>query len=200
MNEPTDTPDATTEASAANAPPADPKERFEQAASATQTDDHEEDDLWEGAYSHKAMVGTWFGGAVLTLVALVVALVGSFGATAWGYLILAVAIGWLIAACVYWYRRYSVHYTLTSQRLIHEAGLIWRTVDRVELIDVDDVTYRQGPVERMLGVGTILITSSDKTTPELELPGIDTVREVADQIDDARRKERRSRGLHIESI
>jgi membrane protein YdbS with pleckstrin-like domain len=101
---------------------------------------------------------------------------------------------------VYWYRRLSVHYRLTTQRFVHERGLLWRTVDRVELIDVDDVTYRQGPVERALGVGTIMMVSSDRTSPELRLSGIDDIRRVADMIDDARRKERRSRGLHIESV
>ena len=107
---------------------------------------------------------------------------------------------WLALAAWYGYRRMSVHYKLSNQRLQHENGLLWRTVDRVELIDIDDVTYRQGPVERLLGVGTIVIASSDTTNPELQLPGIEHVSKVADMIDDARRKERRSRGLHIESV
>ncbi|MEO1496126.1 MAG: PH domain-containing protein [Planctomycetota bacterium] len=184
------------------ASPADPKERFQQAAASKQAgpeDDHE-DELWEGSYSHKAMIGVWFGGAVTTLLAITIAAVSGATAGAWGYVLLGILVGWAILAGLYFYRRYSVHYRLTDQRMIHEAGLLWRTVDRVELIDVDDVTYRQGPVERALGVGTILVTSSDRTTPELSLPGIDDVREIADMIDDARRKERRSRGLHIEAV
>jgi hypothetical protein len=72
--------------------------------------------------------------------------------------------------------------------------------DRIEVIDIDDVTYEQGLVQRMLGVGTIRIASSDRTHPELVLSGIDGVQQVADTIDDIRRKERRKRGLHIESI
>lgn len=185
---------------AGSEPPADPKARFEQAAASKQsTEEEQENDLWQGAYSPKAMVGIWFGGAVATLLAIVIAAFAA-GPAAWGYLLTAIVLAWVIMAAVYGYRRYSVHYTLTDQRLIHESGLLWRTVDRVELIDIDDVTYRQGPVERALGVGTILISSSDRTTPELELPGIDNVREVSDEIDDARRKERRSRGLHIEAV
>jgi hypothetical protein len=49
-------------------------------------------------------------------------------------------------------------------------------------------------------VGTIHISSSDRTHPELLLLGIDDVKRVADLIDDVRRKERRQRGLHIEAI
>ena len=50
-----------------------------------------------------------------------------------------------------------------------------RTTDRIEVIDIDDVTFRQGMVERALGVGTIVIESSDRTHPRLVLAGIDNV-------------------------
>jgi hypothetical protein len=72
--------------------------------------------------------------------------------------------------------------------------------DRIEVIDVDDVSCEQGIVERMLGVGTIRIQSSDRTHPELSLLGIENVRQVAELIDDTRRKERQRRGLHIEAV
>ena len=68
------------------------------------------------------------------------------------------------------------------------------------MIDIDDVTFEQGLVQRMVNVGTIKISSSDRTHPELTLRGIEGVQEVADTIDDVRRKERRRRGLHIEAI
>ena len=55
-------------------------------------------------------------------------------------------------------------------------------------------------LERMLGVGSIQVVSSDKTHPEFWIRGIDDVRRVATLMDDARRKERMRRGLHIEAI
>jgi hypothetical protein len=67
-------------------------------------------------------------------------------------------------------------------------------------IDIDDLTFEQGIVQRMFGVGKIRISSSDRTHPEIILVGIDNVKYVADLIDDARRKERRRRGVHIETI
>ncbi|QDT67865.1 Bacterial membrane flanked domain protein [Planctomycetes bacterium MalM25] len=184
------------------APPREsPRDRFKQAAADRQGDDHEDEEtLWTGSYSHLGMIGTWIGGAVATVAAIVIGLLISLSGTAWLWLIGAIGLMWLGLAALYGYRRLSVHYTLTTQRLLTEMGILWRTMDRVELIDVDDVIYRQGPVDRLLGVGTIVVTSSDRTTPELDLPGIENVREVADAIDDARRKERRSRGLHIEAV
>jgi len=97
-------------------------------------------------------------------------------------------------------RKLGVHYELTSQRFIHKAGILSRRTDRIELIDIDDVSYVQGIVQRMLGIGSIKITSSDRSHPELSMLGIDGVERVADMIDDARRAERRRRGLHIEAI
>ncbi len=52
----------------------------------------------------------------------------------------------------------------------------------------------------MLGVGTIRLTGSDRTHPEMILAGIDKVPEVASMFDDVRRAERRRRSLHIESV
>ena len=96
--------------------------------------------------------------------------------------------------------RLSVEYTLTTQRLIHKHGLLHRVTNRVEVIDIDDVSYSQGPIERLLGVGTIKLLSSDVSDPQLVLRGIDNVQKVATLIDNARREERRRRGLYLESV
>ena len=83
---------------------------------------------------------------------------------------------------------------------MHRDGILVRQMDRIEMIDIDDVSYRQGPIQILLNVGSIRIVSSDTSHPQLDMPGIADVRMVADLIDDARRNERRNRGLHIESI
>ena len=75
-----------------------------------------------------------------------------------------------------------------------------QVTDRIEAIDMDDVAYEQGILQRLVGVGTIKVISSDRSHPELFLKGIDNVSHVARLIDDARHKERLRRGLHIESV
>jgi hypothetical protein len=75
-----------------------------------------------------------------------------------------------------------------------------RTTNRVEVIDIDDVQVQQGFVERMLGVGTIKLLSSDTSDPVLSLRGIADVNRVATLIDNARRDERRKRGLYVEAV
>ena len=179
--------------------PSDALEKFSQAAQSRQGDDlHEEHDVWNGCYSPKAMIGWWIAGGVVTLLALIAGL--RYLQSHFGWLILGLLAGWAALAGCYAYRRYGLHYYLTTQRFIHETGILWRRTDRIELIDIDDVTFKQGPIERMFDVGTIHLSSSDRTDPEMDLPGIASVREVADQIDDLRRRERRRRGLHIEAV
>jgi uncharacterized membrane protein YdbT with pleckstrin-like domain len=120
-------------------------------------------------------------------------------------------ITWIVAAAVIvafglWLlfdllvKRLSVHYKLTSEQLLHQAGLLTRVSNRVELIDVDDVTLKQTLIERMLGVGSILITSSDKSHPQLLLLGIDNVEQVRQLIDNTAREHRRKRAAYIESV
>ncbi len=165
-----------------------------------------ETDLWTGGFSPKAMIGTWLLSALFSIAVLVVLVMAPtlFGDKVSLKVLWSVGIGvviawWAIAISSYAYRRISVRYQLTNQRFIHKHGILVRTTDRIELIDIDDVAFSQGLIQRMLGVGTIRITSSDRSHPMLSLLGIDEVDRVSGMIDDARRKERRRRSLHIEA-
>lgn len=182
------------------------KEQFSQVAAervAAANSSDPERTLWKGGFSAKAMYGTWIACALLTVIAVVAAALLATGESAniaWMITLALVMLMWCYAICVYFYRRLAMHYELTTQRFIHQAGLFSRTTDRIEVIDIDDVSYSQGIVQRMLGVGKIRVSSSDRSHPELLLYGIDRVPEIATLIDDVRREERRRRSLHIESI
>ena len=161
-------------------------------------DDEAEEELWSGGYSSKAMFGTWVLLAIVSVGLLILAVMVE-------WLGLLVALGvvlliWIIGGLVYAYRSLSVHYQLTNQRFVHQNGLLSRRTDRIEVIDIDDVTCTQGPIERLFGVGTVILTGSDRTHPTLSMIGIAGVRDVAALIDDTRRKERRRRSLHIEAV
>jgi len=157
-----------------------------------------EETLWKGGYSPKAMLGTWIGVSIISI-AIVVASV------LYGIPTPPIAIGiiiamWTLVCSVYAYRRLAFHYELTTQRFIHQVGVLSRRTDRIEVIDIDDISFNQGPVQRMLGVGTIDISGSDRSHPNLMMRGIADVKSVAGLIDDIRRKERKKRSLHIQSM
>ena len=162
--------------------------------------DQAEQDLWTGGYSPKAMFGPWIAAGLATIAGLVVVLMFRNDTLGWSVLGIAVLVVWGGLFLTLAYRRLAVTYRLTNHRLFHEQGVLRRVTDRIEIIDIDDVTFAQDIVERMLGVGTIHVTSSDRTSPELTMPGIDNVKVVADTIDQARRAERQRRGLFIESV
>jgi membrane protein YdbS with pleckstrin-like domain len=184
------------DAAPARAPGAALREKSRQAAGEIGRTERE---LWQGGFSPKAMAGKAVAAAVATIVAMGAAMaVGE--AVAWWIALSVIAVGWLYLVGELAYRRLSVHYRATDQILFHESGILWRTTDRVELIDMDDISFRQGIIDRMFGVGTVKISSSDVSHPVLELVGIDDVREVAARLDHARRDERMRRGLHIESV
>ena len=163
--------------------------------------DDPERNLWSGGYSAKTMVGTWLAAGLFTLFTLIGA-VTFLAAYPYAWLVVAVVLlivwSWLFLLLAY--RKLNVKYELTNQRFVHQTGILRRVTDRIETIDMDDVGYEQGVIERLLNVGTIRISSSDRTHPELLMRGIDKVAHVAGLLDDARRKERLRRGLHIESI
>ena len=159
-----------------------------------------EQDLWSGGYSGKAMIGSWAAAAVATVAALIAGIALQVGQVGWLVLAGLVLLVWVWLGLTLAVRKLSVHYQLTSQRFIHRHGILTRTTDRIEVIDMDDVTFKQGLVQRMFGVGKVVISSTDRSHPELVLKGIADVQRVANLIDDVRRTERRRRGLHIEAI
>ncbi len=158
-----------------------------------------ESQVWSGGYSAKAMIGSWLLAIILSIG---LAAAGFYQGTqeVWIGAAVAILLIWMVLGLLFLYRRLSLQYTLTNQKFIHSAGILRRTTDRIELIDVDDVSFEQGIVQRMLGVGSIKISSSDKSHPQMVLIGIDKVQEIAAKLDDLRRRERRKHAVHIESV
>jgi uncharacterized membrane protein YdbT with pleckstrin-like domain len=180
---------------------ASPGEQFQQAAAARQQAANEpEQELWQGGYSPKAMIGAWLATVAGTIAALLLGALWVRHGWIWLAIGAAILVAWLYQVGLLFFRRLNVRYVLGTQKFIHETGILRRITDRIEVLDMDDVSFEQGLLERLVGVGTIRIASSDKSHPQLVLCGIENVQSVAALFDDTRRAERRRRGLHIEQI
>ncbi len=155
-----------------------------------------EKELWTGGYSARAMIPT----AMSIGAASIAAVIAAFFVDFFWLIAIIVIMLWLILGVVLLYHRLNVRYRLTNQRLIHEVGILRRVTDRIKVIDIDDVAFSQGIIQRILNPGTIQISSSDRTHPERSLHVIEDVANVATPIDRARRNERVRRGLHIETV
>jgi len=158
-----------------------------------------EEVLWEGSYSPKAMVGTYVAAGVASLVLIAASIWLSDG---WYWMIPAGAIVvlWVALLGKLAIERLGVHYKLTNQMFYHQRGVLTRVTDRIELIEIHDVTYEQGLFDRIWNVGRIKIASNDRTDPVFYLRGVEDVSGVAQMIDKARRGEQVRRGRRIESL
>lgn len=96
-----------------------------------------------------------------------------------------------------WYLVASTRYRLTTQRLFVQTGLIAKHVEEVELFRVKDVTLSQGVLQRMLGVGNVVVLSSDDTAPQLVLAGIPDPLAAKEQLRGAFRAARQREGLRM---
>lgn len=90
-------------------------------------------------------------------------------------------------------------YRLTSQRLFIARGIISQTLDQTELVRVDDVRIYKSLVDRLLGLGTVAIVSTDATDKEITMEGIAGSDQVAEAIR-ARMRAMRKKSLYVENI
>lgn len=67
----------------------------------------------------------------------------------------------------------QMKYVLTNERLIIEKlGVVSSDKSEIELFKINDVSVKQNIKDKVMGVGDIIITSSDSDTPKLTLKRI----------------------------
>jgi membrane protein YdbS with pleckstrin-like domain len=69
-------------------------------------------------------------------------------------------------------------------RIDTEVGIISKDLSSLELFRITDMELRQGIIQRVLGIGTIRITSTDPNTPEMVLYQIPQARKVHKYLQD----------------
>ena len=182
----------------ANSPPVSKAEILQQrAAQVRHVGDVPEQELWRGTYSYKAMLGHAVAAAVATLIGLIL-LIWVRGVFVW-IILGAILVIWLWIALAAMRRRIGIRYRLTNQRFFIETGVLRRVTDRIEVIDINDMEFVQDFFERFFDVGSIMLSTTEKSTPKVTLDGIEHVEHVFNLIDQARRAERNRRGLYIEA-
>jgi membrane protein YdbS with pleckstrin-like domain len=150
-----------------------------------------EETLWEGRYSPKAMLGS----VALAAVATIALVAGGLYFQNWIVPVGIAVVLWMVVVAILAQRRLGIHYKMTNQMFYDRRGVMTRTINRIEAIDIDDVTWQQGLLDRVTGVGDIKISSRDRTDPVFWVRGIENVEQVAHLIDKARRAERLRRGF-----
>jgi len=84
------------------------------------------------------------------------------------------ALVWVVVPFLRWF---TTSYTITTKRLSTRTGVLTRTGRDIPLYRINDVTYEKGPVDRLFGCGTLII--SDATAkPGMRLRDVPSVEEV----------------------
>ncbi|MCC7292688.1 MAG: PH domain-containing protein [Phycisphaerales bacterium] len=90
-------------------------------------------------------------------------------------------------------------YRLTTQRLFIERGILSQTIDQTELIRVDDVRMHKSVLDRIFGLGTVEIASSDATNPSVRIVGVAGPETVAEHVR-ANMRIMRKRAVFVENV
>ena len=91
--------------------------------------------------------------------ALMVAMGGDWGA--WPLVLTGLAVAIVL---VKWIQNMSAKYEVTAERLIVRRGIVFKSIDEIELYRIKDVRMNFSLLNQWAGIGTICLTSSDETT------------------------------------
>jgi hypothetical protein len=151
-----------------------------------------EETLWRGSPSARVLVGRI---VAIILTAIVIPVAARFIAgqtndlemsshiTKIGWLIAAIAVFWqIVTFLIVMVRLQSTIYTITSQRVMTERGMLSKSVSEIDLRYIDDTQFFQSFADRVLGVGNVTLISSDKAFPSTMLQGIAKPRDIRELI------------------
>lgn len=91
-------------------------------------------------------------------------------------------------------------FSLSTQRIKVESGVLSKQYDQVELYRVKDTILTRNLIQRMLGLGSLRMITSDPSQPELTFPSIrdsENVRELVRQNVERMRRLRGVRELDV---
>jgi len=160
-------------------------------------------ELWKGGYSMRAMVATWLLLGLITIVVVVLDvwvvrnILKDHQALLWEITLGIVALVWVYFILVGLYKALTIRYRLTTYRFYHQKGLLFHTIDSMEVIDIEDMALHQNLLERLVNVGRILLRTKDPSDPILMLYGVSDPHDAFKRIDKARRDEHVRRSIKI---
>lgn len=93
--------------------------------------------------------------------------------------LLIIPISWILVKVV---QTSSIKIRITNQRMIISEGVFNRKTDELELYRVRDVGVEEPFFYRILGIGNVIVKSTDKTDPDILLKGFSKVHELKDII------------------
>ncbi len=76
----------------------------------------------------------------------------------------------------------TIRYRISNYRIDFERGLISKDISTLELWHVEDISFHQSIIDRLLGIGTIRVMSHDDTIPDLRMRGLPDGRKIFEEL------------------
>lgn len=92
------------------------------------------------------------------------------------------------------------NYSISEDRLFVTVGFLNKNYEEILLYRIKDIKVKQTLGQRILGLGSILLISSDSSLPNLEIKNIRRVLEVKEMIHQLCEKQKISRRMHTTEI
>ena len=151
-----------------------------------------EETIWRGSPAWTLVIGRVIFMAVITIFIPLFAYLLAGGADDDASRAALIKGGWVIAIAadlilLAWFsaaliRLRSTTYTVTNQRVLVETGVLTKSVHEIDMRLIDDTTFFQTFLHRLLGIGDVTVMSSDKTTPSYTMRGVRDPRGVRELI------------------
>ena len=108
----------------------------------------------------------------------------------------------IVVGLILFYKAWKIrmtHYEVSADRIEYGEGIFDRKVDNLDMFRIVDIKLRRNILDCVVGVGTVILTTSDKSHPEFEFKKIKNSRELYDTIKKASLSaDRRTNVIHME--
>jgi len=68
----------------------------------------------------------------------------------------------------------GIHYRVTTRRIVVETGVLSKRLEQVDLYRISDYAVERPFLQRLLGTGNLVLTTLDRSTPQITIQGIKT--------------------------
>jgi len=140
--------------------------------------------IFEGRPSWRSIIGFYITGLIGAVAIGVLA--GVIDKTSTGVIVWIVLFAGVIL--VGWLKRVSTKYTITSERLHIQRGLLSRAQQQTSLDRVQNVNTRQSLLERILRVGTVDFDTAGTDDSDFTFAGVASPGDVVHAVDVAQRE------------
>lgn len=76
----------------------------------------------------------------------------------------------------------SHRYRVSNQRVVLESGVFSKRIDEVDMRTIEDIEFQQRFIQRLLGIGEIVVMGADKATGRFRLLGVENPRDLRELI------------------